>query len=183
MLVIVTPPAAEPVSLAEAKLYLRVDSETEDTLISGMIIAARTYAERVLRRALITQTLELTLDDWPAGNTITLPMPPLQSVTSLKYTDDDAVEHTLAASEYLVDTASVPGRVVLKDDYSWPTDDLRESGAIKVRYVAGYGAAGTAVPYTVLLAIKMMIGHLYENREAQEMPNAVDLLLWPDRVL
>jgi len=182
MLVTVTPPAAEPVSLAEAKLHLRVDIADDDTLISGLIVAARSYSERVLRRALITQTLELVLDGWPNGNTIKLPMPPLQSAT-VKYTDDDAVEHTLPASEYIVDTASVPGRIVLKDDYSWPTDDLQESGAIRVRYVAGYGAAGTAVPYTILLAIKMLIGHLYENREGQGIPNAVDLLLWPDRVL
>lgn len=184
MLVIVTPPAAEPVTSTEAKAHLRVDTTDDDTLITSLITAARTYAERVLRRALISQTWDLTLDEWPDGNAITIPLPPLQSVTSLKYTDDDGTVNTMSSSWYIVDTASTPGRLVLKDDYSWPSDDLREAMPIVVRFVAGYGAAGSSVPGTILTAIKLLIGHWYENREAQGgVPEAVDLLLWPDRVI
>lgn len=181
MLKAITAPAIEPVTVEEARLALRQDIHDDDTLVAGLISAARSYAENVLRRALITQTWELVLDDWPSGNTIALPRPPLQSVTSLKYTDEDAVEHTLASASYTVDTDSVPGRLVLKDDYAWPTDDLREAAAIRVRYVAGYGTEATDVPEMIRLAMRIFVGQLYENREKPDTAVA-DTLLWPYRV-
>jgi uncharacterized phiE125 gp8 family phage protein len=161
---LITAPAAEPVSASEAKSHMRVDTTADDTYIGTLITVARQNVENHLRRALINQTWELVLDEFPAG-VFRLPKPPLVSVTSIKYTDEDAVEATFSSANYLVDTDTEPGRVVLKNGVSWPAVTLKEAGAVRVRYVAGYGAAGSNVPQAIRQAILLVIGSLYENRE------------------
>jgi len=180
---LITGPAVEPISLDDAKLHVRQDDTADDALITGLIKAAREYAENFTRRALITQTWELVLDDWPDDDEIELPLPPLQSVTSVKYTDLDGVEHEFDDDYYIVDTSGVKGRVVLVEDASWPSsEDLQEAAAIHVRFVAGYGAAGSSVPEMILLGMKMLIGSWYENREPSGSLEVADLLMWSLRV-
>lgn len=188
-LVTVTAPAAEPISLNEAKLHLRVDIADENTAIESWITAARLSAERFLNRALVTQTFDLFLDCWPAGRIINVPRPPLQSVSFIKYTDDEGNESTLPAGQYLVSTAGEPGQVVLKNAYSWPSVDLREVDGIQVRFVAGYGNAA-AVPANFKTAMYLWLGDFYENREntvispgavPTELPAGAKNLLWYDR--
>jgi uncharacterized phiE125 gp8 family phage protein len=163
---LITPPAVEPVSLDEAKLHLRVDGQEEDDLITGYLTAAREVCEDESRRAFITQTREAVLDCWPAAPWIALPRSPLQSVVSIKYTDSQGVEHTWPSSEYIVDTASSPGRVRLAYGKWWPWATLQPGTAIRVRYVAGYGDDAADVPQKYRQAIKLLVGHYYENREA-----------------
>jgi uncharacterized phiE125 gp8 family phage protein len=183
MITMVTPPAQEPISVEEARQHLRVDTHDDDALIAGYIVAAREYAENVLRRALITQTLDLTLDDWPEESVIKMPRPPLQGVTSITYTDDSGDVWTLSKDWYVVDTAGTPGRVAIRDYYTWPVDvDLQESGAIKIRFTAGYGDNAEDVPRLARMAMMLMIGLLYENRgEGPVNLETIDLLLWPVR--
>ena len=85
-----TPPSVEPVSLEEAKNYLKVETADDDTLISSLIKSARELIERYLRKALITQTWEMVLDD--GGSMVVIPRPPLQSVTSIKTIAEDGTE-------------------------------------------------------------------------------------------
>jgi len=160
----VTPPASEPVTLAEAKLHVRQDLDTDDTLITGLITAAREEVERICWHALLTQTWELVLDRWPAGDAIELPRPPLQSVTSVKYTDSSGAETTWSAANYVVDTDSTPGRIVLAYSVTWPTVVLQPTGGIRVRYVAGWTSAAN-VPQAIKQALLLLVGHWYENRE------------------
>ncbi|MCB0729345.1 MAG: head-tail connector protein, partial [Ignavibacteriae bacterium] len=96
------------------------------------------------------------------------------------------VEATLATESYLVDTRQAV--VWLRYGYSWPGASLREAAGVVVRYTAGYGAA-EAVPARLRHAILMLVGHLYENREATSQagaltatPMGVERLLWPYRV-
>src|SRR5690554_6904374 len=119
-LVRVTQPAEEPVTLVEAKTHLRVDATDEDALISSLIASAREHVEAFQLRALVTQTWRLSLDRFPRGRVIRLPRPPLQSVTSITYTDPGGAQQTLSNTLYDVDTDSEPGRIVLKDDADWP---------------------------------------------------------------
>ena len=161
---LITAPAAEPVSASEAKSHMRVDTTADDTYIGTLITVARQNVENHLRRALINQTWELVLDDFPAG-VFRLPKPPLVSITSIKYTDEDGNESTFSSANYLVDTDTEPGRVVLKNGVCWPAVTLKEASAVRVRYVAGYGAAGSNVPQAIRQAILLVIGSLYENRE------------------
>jgi len=186
---IVTPPAAEPVSLAEAKLHLRDPNAAEDALVTTLIKAAREYCEGVLNRALITQTWDMFIDCWPSDGVIYAPMAPLVSVTHVKYVDEAGTLQTLGAPAYQVDKDVEPGRVLPAYGYTWPTLRPSYSSAVQVRFVAGYGADGTFVPQNIKQAILLAIGHWYENREdsvvgtiVATLPKAVDALLWQERV-
>lgn len=186
---LITGPAEEPVSLAEAKLHCRVDIDDDDALISGFITAAREVVEGIARRALIEQTLELVLDEFPGEDRLTLPRPPLLSVTSVKYTSEAGVEATFSSSSYVVDTDSEPGRVVLKSGYSWPATTLQVVSGVRVRFKAGFGDEAADVPQRYKQAVGLLVSHWYENREAiatsgavpKEVPFGVMALLWLDR--
>ena len=182
-------PAAPVVTLAEAKLHLRVEHDAEDTLIERIVAAAAERAEEIQLRAFVTQTFRLGLSRFPSGRIIRLPRPPLQSVTSITYTDANGAEQTLPASDYRVDTAAVPGRVILNRSAAWPSI-ADEPDAVKVTYVAGYGATGPSVPEEQRAAVLLFVGHLYESREAItvgtgptfKLAFGPEYLLWPDRV-
>lgn len=161
---VVTAPTEEPLSLDQVKNHLRVDVGEDDVWLMGAIRAARERAEAVTGRALVTRTLEVTRDGWPAGAVWVLPCPPLQSVTSIKYTNLAGVEATFDSSNYLVDTRSTPGRVVLKTASGWPSAALREINGVVVRFVAGYGLRG-AVPREIIEGMLLAVGEMYENRE------------------
>lgn len=162
---LITPPAAEPITLAEAKLHARVDLDADDTLITGLVITAREEVERVSCHALLTQTWEQVMDNWPAGDEIRLLHPPLQSVISVKYIDTDGVEAIWDPAHYLVDTDNTPGRIVLRSGQGWPAASLRPVGGIRIRYVAGWANAGL-VPQSFKQAMLLLVGQWYENREA-----------------
>jgi uncharacterized phiE125 gp8 family phage protein len=161
---LVTPPTAEPVTLAEAKAQCRVDGSDSDTYIEMLITAAREWCELHDWRAYMPQTWELILDAWPSRGAIEIPKPPLQSVASIKYTNRSGVEATLDSGVYLVDTYSEPGWVVLKNDKAWPMVTLREINGVVVRFTGGYASAAD-VPARIKQAILLLVGHWYENRE------------------
>lgn len=165
---LITAPVVDPITLAEAKAQCRVDLDDEDDLITGYIAAARRWCEKIDRRAYLTQTWQLWLDAWPAGNEITLRKPPLQSVSSIVYYDDADTATTLAASNYYVDTVSEPGRVVLRSTASWPSTTLRDANGVCVTFVAGWAAAAD-VPQPIRQALRLIVGHWYENREAASL--------------
>lgn len=185
---VITGPTVEPVQLGEAKLHLRVDHDEDDALITWLITAAREQVEAMSRRALAPQTLELRMSAWPGDDAILLPRPPLTAVTSIKYTDTDNVEATVAASSYTVHTAPEPGGVWLKYGQSWPSASLAPGPSIAVRYTAGYGVG--ACPGRYRQAILLLVGHWYEQREAvlvtgvqtAIVPMAVEMLCMAERV-
>lgn len=175
---LVTPPATEPVSLAEAKLHLKAETSADDTLISALIVAARQHIEVQLRRSLVTQTWRATFDGFPrASEGFRLLKGPVQSVTSVAYVDDAGVTRTLAGSVYAPPNYddAVPV-LALAPDQSWPSY-RRQQGAVTVTYVAGYGSAA-AVPQAIKQAILFLVGHWYAFREAVivgEAPAALPL--------
>ena len=116
---LVTEPTIEPISLVQAKLHLKVDDSTDDSLITSLIVAAREYCEGYQNRAYCQQTWDMWLDSMPYRD-IRIPLPPLQSVTSVKHYDANDMEYTLASTEYLVDDKSEPGRIVLVSN-NWAT--------------------------------------------------------------
>jgi uncharacterized phiE125 gp8 family phage protein len=185
---LITAPTLEPVTLEEAKSHRRIESSDEDVLIVGFIEAAREWCEGYQNRAFITQTWELALDCFPPEDRIRIPKPPLQSVESIKYYDTDETEHTFSADSYHVDTYSEPGRVVLKYGETWPSDTLRTANGVIIQFTAGYSDTAATVPEKVKQAIKVLVGHLYENREAtdikelKEVPFAVCSLLGLERI-
>lgn len=142
----------------------------------------------MLGRAIITQTWQMTLSRFPIGKgAITLPLPPLQSVTSIVYIDDDGDELTLDGGLYQVaNKGKYPSHVVPAYGQTWPsTRDMPD--AVTVTFVAGYGDGAEDVPGAIRNAGLLMIGDLYEHREAQSVdfeihPNkTADWLLSPFR--
>ena len=200
-LTLVTTPSAEPVTLAEVKNWIKQDGNDDDALITALIGAARESAERYLRRALITQTWRLTLDleqnnyarDLPGGvydmpitvlygglpDVIELPLPPLQSVTSVTTYDLDNTGTVYDASNYFVDTAG--SRIVLKQDAVWP-GTLRSLAACEVVFKAGYGDDATLVPQGIKTAILMHLQKMYDERIVCDMPASCQSLLSKYRV-
>ena len=192
---LITAPAVEPITLIEARLHLRLDAEgsplahPDDDIVTALISTAREYMDGrdgILGRCLITQTWELVLDEFPSAE-IKVPLPPLQTISSIKYDDADGIERTITASNYLVDTSSQPGWVVPISTYTWPST-LDGINTVRVRFVAGYGVA-VDVPVRIKQAMLLLIGHWYQQREsvlvgpiATDLPMGVDALLTPLRV-
>lgn len=181
---LITAPAAEPITLTEAKLHLRVDHATDNDLITALIVAAREQAEQLLGRALITQTWERVLDAFPASE-IELGVPPVQSITSVIYVDGAGDEITLDAEDYTLDGSTLPGYVLPSETQDvWPVT-LDVVNAVRVRFSAGYGPTGASVPSSIRQWMLIQIGTMYKMREGvaigvsvSEIPNR-----WVDGLL
>ena len=179
-LVVDTAPTQEPVTLQEVKEYLRVDDATDERVVRPFIESARRFCEEHTGRALMSQTLILYLDAfqdmenplWEGMRTgpylnyyknyIVLPRSPVTSVTHIKTYDDSDTASTFAASNYYVDSAREPARVVLRTGETFPTA-LRVANAIEVKYVTGY-TSQYSIPEPIRLGIMQHIAYLYEHR-------------------
>jgi uncharacterized phiE125 gp8 family phage protein len=181
-LIVITPPLAEPVTLAEVRTHTRLDSIADDTALAGYIIAAREICEHELQRSLIARTYELLLDAFPQGS-IELPMAPIPaqsalSVTSVKYDDPASIEQTMSAAAYTLDPYSDVPRIEAVS--GWPPAKAAIN-AVRVRYVSGHASA-LLIPQSIKTWILLHVGHYYENREAmseavlQPLPNLGRLL-------
>lgn len=178
---VVTAPTVEPVTLAEAREHCRIDNDDENRTLTRLIQSAREQVENDTARALITQTLRMYLDEFPDGDAIELPRPPLATITSLTYVDAAGATQTWAASNYVADAVREAGRVVLAYGKSWPTARA-QANSIQVNYTAGWTT--TTIPAAAKQLVLLWVGHMYENREAvnastiNAVPMAVESLTW-----
>jgi uncharacterized phiE125 gp8 family phage protein len=173
-----------PLTTAAMKLHLRVDHDDDDDLIDQLILAATAWCEEFQGRTYVNRSRTMVLDRFES--VIRPPYPPLVSVDSIQYVDTAGSTQTLDASYYRVDTTNEPGRITEAYSMSWPS--IRAvTNAVTITYTAGYGAAAD-VPDQVKAAIKLLVGHWYEHREAaaeinlNTAPLAVEDLLWNDRI-
>jgi uncharacterized phiE125 gp8 family phage protein len=160
----------EAVSLAELRQHLRVDDQEETTKLNALGKAARQYYEWRTGRTIHATTLEWVLSDWPSSNRIRLPRAtPLVSISSFKYYDENGVETTWAASNYIADTWEEPGNLVLTYGNSWPSVTLYPVAPIRIRYVAGIAVNSPLVEADedIKIPILMVAAALWENREAE----------------
>ena len=207
---VTTEPASEPVSTADAKAHLRIPASatSEDSYIGALVTAARLYVEEYTERKLITQTVTEYRDALPGDVDASLPQQgrvsdyqasgakylelratPVQSVTSVTtYADDDSAT-VWASSNYRLSPGGQRWRIAPTGSAAWPTY-TRNTDGIVIVYVAGYGDAGSDVPAPIVEAIKMLVAHWYENREAEvtgtistEVKIGVDALLRPYRIM
>ncbi|MBN1604618.1 MAG: hypothetical protein JW915_23620 [Chitinispirillaceae bacterium] len=173
---IVTPPLVEPVTAGLVRLHAHISHTVEDPVIDMWIRASRVLAEAYLRRALITQTLELSFDSFPQMP-IFIPRAPLQNIVSVKCFDYENIETTIDNSQFLIDTDSQPGRFCFNYGISWPSIQLRQLNSVKIRYVAGYGddeydvsngeLVPGSVPENIAHAICVYCTYHDENRAAE----------------
>jgi uncharacterized phiE125 gp8 family phage protein len=164
----ITAPTVEPVTLAELRAQARIDAADDDAALAGYLLAARQWVERITGRAFAVQTLELILDDFPAGGTIYLPRVPVASITSISYLDAAGATQTVAS--HILEGES--GRLQPAYGESWPSA-RGTPGSVLVRFVAGIGQA----PNPVKQAILLLAAQWNEYREAPPENPAVDALL------
>lgn len=169
---LVTAPTSEPVTLAEAKKQCEIAAEVNhhDEHLERLIQAARVYVENYTGRQIVTATWDLYADSWPDdGLTISLPKGPIQSVTSITYVDENGSSQTWGSSNYVLSASREPAIIRLAYQALWPAFRFQPD-AIRVRYVAGYGAA-TAVPQGIKHAILLLVGGWFLNREIETTSN------------
>lgn len=178
---LLTKPTNYPISVDEVKLHSRIDNDAEDSFLNMAIAAATNRVEAITGKAIISQTWIEYFDTFPAK--ICLRKGDVQSVTSVKYIDNDDVVQTVDTAIYDVDIYSNPARVISAFGKSWPSDVKDTLNAVYVEYVAGFGDDSSDVPDDLKWALFLLTGHFYENREATtdlkliETPMGVDSLL------
>jgi hypothetical protein len=186
-LILVTPPAVEPILVADAKAMLGIGAEVSDTVMGAFVTAARQMIDGSvgwINRCLITQTWDLTLDAFPWQDNysaqdrgfyprpgdhgvhqqhqgrqgIIIPLAPVQSIVSVSYQDGSGQQQTMDPSNYTL-VLGEPARLVQAFAGSWPSTSC-VPGSVKVRFIAGYGDDGTNVPQPFRTAIALQASHL-----------------------
>lgn len=196
---LVTAPATEPVTVVEAKAFLRIDSSDDDTLLTSMIKVARRMAETYTRRSFITQTVRLTMDGFgdaeetprdgmmiappphvvDGTRAVQLPRLPAQSISSVTVFGPSNADSVVDPAVYGLDTTG--GRLMLNDGQSWPSD-LREYAAVEIDFVAGYGDTAADVPEDIRQAILHIVAAMYESRQCADIPAGAKAMLEPYRL-
>lgn len=161
---LITAPATEPATVAEVKLDARIDGTALDATITTLISAARKRAEDITGRALITQTWELVLDQFP-GNEIQIGKLPIASITSVKYYDTAGILQTMDAADYSLDADTLPGWILPAYGEAWP-DTISAANAVIIRFVAGYGAASD-VPAEIRMWIRAQVSAAIQAQSNQ----------------
>jgi uncharacterized phiE125 gp8 family phage protein len=153
------------VTLAEAKLHLRVDFSDEDAVITRLIYAATDQAEIYMGRSIEKRLHTLKLKEFPSGREpLLLPRPPLANVeTSITYFNTAGSSASILVADLIEQTGEEP-MVVPARYASWPSVDDQRPLPISIPYQAGYTNAA-AVPSLIKQAILLQVGALYEFRE------------------
>ncbi|RUP11117.1 head-tail connector protein [Hyphomicrobium sp.] len=187
-LVMTIPPAVEPVSVADAKAHMRIDGDDEDVLIASLLLTSRLHIEVALSLALITQSWTITLDRWPPGRDVELPLTPLRSIDEVRVKNAARIANAIPREGYLVDLAARPARLVWNNMVP-PAPHVRTNG-IEIDMTAGFGSTGDSVPAPLKHAILMLTAHWYEHRDPGEIgsddariPDAVSALINPFRTI
>jgi uncharacterized phiE125 gp8 family phage protein len=164
----VTPPAKEPVTLAEARAFLRDGLNEDDALITSLITAAREWVERETGLSLISRNVVELFDDWPDGASFSLASSPVREVLLLQVEGAEDAAATIDAAHYYLDNASHPARLVRREGRSWPRPGIRVGG-IRITLTVGFGAEPEDVPQALCQAMLMQMAVLYGLR-AGEVP-------------
>jgi uncharacterized phiE125 gp8 family phage protein len=178
-------PTSEPFLVAEAKEWLKVDSTADDSLITALIAATREHIESSTGLALFTQTITETLDSWPLYEEVSNPFQafnllryPVQSISSIAYTDSSGDSQTLASSKYVLDsTSSHFARVGLAAGQTWPGLSNRIA-SVTVTYVAGWSSVED-IPEDLIIAMKLLLTYFYEKRadSVRQFKTTADFLI------
>ncbi|WP_439618398.1 head-tail connector protein [Shinella sp.] len=166
------PPAAEPITLAEVKAHLRLDASDEDTLLAGLMRAAREHLEGQTGLALIARTFRLYLDDWPEARVIQIARGPVQTIKTVTVYDAAGAPVEVDVTGYVLDGTARPARLVLP---ARPATERALNG-IEIDFTAGFGESGAEVPDTLKRALLLHVAAMYELRgvlSLDDQPGAV----------
>jgi uncharacterized phiE125 gp8 family phage protein len=186
--ILLSGPAVEPVTLDEAKAYLRVEHDDDDDVIAALIAGARVHVEAQTRRALITQSWRLIRDSWPGDGRILVLPAPLQALAAARVYRLDGSTQALDTEAFAVDAAAAPAVLAFAAG-ALPAPGRIVAG-IELDVEVGYGDAPADVPEDLRQAIRALVAHWYENRgliatggSVAVLPQSVAALLGTYRVL
>jgi uncharacterized phiE125 gp8 family phage protein len=184
--ILLTPPEAEPLSVSDAKAYLRVETDDDDVLIASLIAAARSHVEAMGRCALLTQSWRLVLDGWPPDGRIKPKLAPLSAIAAARVYDEAGAAHAVDPENFVLDAAQ---GVIAVRPCSLPQPG-RAAAGIEIDVVAGFGDASSDVLPALMQALRMLVAHWYDNRgliaigaSIAVMPPSVNALIASHRVL
>ena len=184
--ILLSAPAVEPVSLDEARAFLRVEHHDDDETIAALIAGARIHAEATTRRAFITQSWRLTRDAWPADGRIAVRPAPLRALTAARVYDFDNNAQSLDPAAFVADLG---GSALTFTPWAVPAPGRAALG-IELDVTVGYGDAAIDVPEPLRQAIRLLTAHWYENRglvagagTGAVLPETVAALLAPYRMV
>lgn len=167
-LALITPPPAEPVTLAEARSWLKLDTQDDDPLVAALVTAARMAVEAASGCILVSQTWRWSFDAWPPDPILSCPLGPVSAVAGIGVADATGSLVALPASRWSADIASQPARVALAGPLPVPGSPL---AGIAIDLVCGFGPLPASVPEPLRMAVRLMLAFLYENRgEAGPVP-------------
>ncbi|ETR76017.1 hypothetical protein X566_15605 [Afipia sp. P52-10] len=172
---LLTPPATEPLTLAEAKQFLRVEHTEDDAMIVSLIVAARTQVETMARSALIAQTWRFVRDAWPQDGRIALKRGPLISVQAARVLDGERASIDIDPETFVLDKASWS---LAAPAWTLPIPG-RRIAAIELDVVLGFGTTETSVPEPLRQAVRQLTAHWYDNRGLMQGVAAILPGLWP----
>lgn len=164
---VTTAPASEPVALADIEAELEIPDAFADSKLTMKIEAARQDVEEFLNRALITQTITLTLDNWPKKETIVLPRIPFGAITSFNYLDTGGSSTGLVAgTDYRITSNGQEARIIPIN--SWPSLVSDRNERVTIVYTAGYGSSAGDVPDAIRTALLLHIGWQFSYGQISE---------------
>jgi len=182
---LISAPAVEPISLAEAKSWLREDATDEDQLIQALIVSARMTLEAYTRRFFVTQSWRLVFDAWPSSvsraSALAIPFAPFQSVAAIRVYAANELAQIVNPTSYSAPSAIDGGRIAFK---SAPPAPGRSLDAIEIDFTVGYGALAAQTPEPLRRAILTLVAHWREKRgddRDDSMPKTVTQLAAPFR--
>jgi uncharacterized phiE125 gp8 family phage protein len=186
--ILLAPPTVEPITLAEAKSFLRVAHGDDDGLITSLVAAARAHVETATRRALLAQTWRIVRDAWPAGGRIAVTPAPLIGVVAARIRDEHGEPHALDTAAFSFVAGAVPAELAFVP-WSLPSPGVDESG-IEIDVELGHGASAAAVPPQLVHAVRLLTAHWYEHRgilasgqAGAPLPVSITALIAPLRVV
>jgi uncharacterized phiE125 gp8 family phage protein len=186
-LLLTSGPTVEPVSLAEARAHLRIDTTDEDAYIASLVTTSRMHIETALDIALLHQQWSLFLDTWPAARPLLLPLRPVVSVDAVRTFSPAGEPTTYEPGGFELDAVSSPSRLYRRPQTRF-TGPFRTANAIEIAFTAGFGPAPADVPAPLRQALLLLIAHWYEHREivsdtsaTTRVPDTVSALLAPYR--
>lgn len=177
----VAPAVIAPVSLSEVRDHCRVDGGYDDAALTVLIPAAIDLVGQQTGRVLAPESWKLSV---PAvAGDLTFPKSPVTAVTDITYFDSDDVSRDAAVADYYLFLDDHDARMRPKPGKVWPATTRRDD-AISITFDVGY----EVLPAALKMACLMMVGHLYEHREAVvmgataiELPLGVQALIDPYR--
>ncbi len=181
--VLITGPGIEPVSLNEAKAWLRLDSVDEDALVTALITAARLTVEATSRRVLINQTWRLVMDYWPVSGIVKVQLSPFKAILAARSCDIYGNATPYDPAGFIVDKASEPARIMASNNIAPVTG--RPFAGIELDVQLGYGANASDVPQPLRQAILLLVALWFENRgdgiggAGEPLPPAIKALIAP----